>query len=111
MSDIMTLDINITYEDILKNEDILDTLTIGQLKGVHYNLHKIYNISNRKKDTKILIYKVHNILLKKLEKEDINHRQSDNLDIQYKKKIIEKKKFEIKKRTVFLIKTSIRKNG
>jgi len=109
-NEIMVLDIKIEYEDILKNDKILESLTIGQLKGVHYNLHKIYNLKSIRKDVKILIYKAHNLLLKRLKKKSMEHSQLDKLDIQLKRKIIEKKQPEIKKRKVFLLrKRSIKK--
>jgi hypothetical protein len=110
-NDIMNLDIKIGYNDILKNEKILDQQSIGGLKGIHYKLHKTYNLSGIKKDVKILIYKAHSILLKEFEKKDIGHIQSDTLDIKLKRKIIEKKQTPIKKRQVFLLKKSIKKIG
>jgi len=109
-NEIMVLDIKIGYEDILKNEKILESLTIGQLKGVHYKLHKNYNLKPIKKEIKILIYKAHNLILKQFEKKSMEHSQLDKLDIQLKRKIIEKKQPEIKKRKVFLLrKRSIKK--
>ena len=110
-NEIMVLDIKIEYEDILKNDKILESLTIGQLKGVHYNLHKIYNLKSIRKDVKILIYKAHNLLLKRLKSKDIEHGLLDKLDIQLKRKIVEKMKAEVKKRQVFLLRKSVRKNG
>lgn len=110
-NDIMSLDIKIDYADILKNEKILNQLTIGQLKGIHYKLHKTYNLKSIKREIKILIYKVHILILKRFEEKSIEHSQLDVLDTQLKRKIIEKKKIEVKKRKVFLLRKSIKKNG
>lgn len=110
-NDIMHLDVRIGYADILKSEKILDNQTIGNLKGIHYKLHKLYNLKITKKEIKILIYKSHNILIKRFEKYELEHKIIDNLDIQLKRKPIEKRVLEVKKRPVFLLRKSIRKNG
>jgi hypothetical protein len=110
-NDIMSLDVKINYEEILNNEKILDSLTIGQLKGIHYRLHKIYNLKTIKKEIKILIYKAHNLLLNKFNNLDIKHSQLDTLDTQFKRKVVEKKIIEVKKRPVFLLRKSIKRVG
>lgn len=112
-NDIMNLDIKIGYEDILKNEKILESMTIGQLKGIHYKLHKTYNLKTVRRDIQILIYRAHNILLKMFEKYSIEHKQADKLDIHLKRNppVIEKKVKNIKKRPVFLLRKSVQKVG
>lgn len=106
----MSLDIKIGYDDILKNEKLLEHLTIGQLKGVHYKLHKAYNLKTVRRDIQILIYNAHNILLKKFEQKGIEHSQQDKLDIAFKCKIVNKKIIikQIDKRKVFLLRKRIR---
>jgi hypothetical protein len=110
-NDIMHLDVKIGYDDILKAEKILDSQSIGSLKGIHYKLHKLYNLKVTRREIKILIYKAHNLLIKRFEKYELDHKVIDNLDIQLKRKPIEKKQPEIKKRQVFLLRKAIRKNG
>lgn len=110
-TDIMSLDVKVGYEDILKNEKILKNLTIGQLKGVHHNLHKKYNLKDIKKEIKFSIYKAHNMLIKIFEEFEIRHCQIDALDIHNQRKIIEKKKQIVNKRQVFLLRKSVKKVG
>lgn len=109
--EIMSLDIKIGYEEILKNEKILDNLTVGKLKGIHYRLHNSYNRLEIKNRIKRNIYIAHQKVVRKMIESNIDHKILDNLDKKHIKKIIEKKKVEIKKRQVFLLRKSIRKNG
>lgn len=109
-NDIMNLDIKIGYNDILKNDKILNNLTLGQLKGIHYKLHKSYNLKSISRDIKILIYKAHNLLLDKFNKLEFEHNIKDKLDIQLVKKE-EIKQIELNKKQVFLLRRVVKKNG
>lgn len=110
-TDIMSLDIKVGYSEIIKSPKLLNNLTVGQLKGVHYNLHKSYNLKTLRKDIKILIYKAHNLLLKKLEQLDVKHSQLDTLDVQFKRKYVEKKQPVVIKHKVFLLRKSVKRVG
>jgi hypothetical protein len=111
-NDIMNLDIKIGYEEILKNEKVLEDMTIGQLKGIHYKLHKTYNLKTIRRDIQILVYRAHNLLLKRFEKYDLEHKLVDKLDIQLKRRpLIEKKPKNVNKRKVFLLRKSVKKIG
>ena len=116
-NEIMSLDIKINYKEILKNKTVLDGLTKGQLKGIHYRLHQQYNIKSIQNRIKKQIYLAHNTLIEKYNQLDLTHKKIDKLDeiyISQRKMIIKKPEIVkiVNKRKVFLLRKSIiKKNG